>query len=146
MFQIDAHGKIVPAKKPRNDYGPGSEHAICKAIIEWRDVNLYRFPWLEGLIHVANEGKRDERIAKAIGIKGGVSDYFCQAPVVGIPDLWLEVKKPGKTPTPAQWAWLLGKRLRGDWADWSDDANVCIAYIERWCRMVDLETKKRRTV
>jgi len=127
-------------------FAVGSEAWICKEIMVWVRLNAPRYPWLDRMYHTPNEGRRNPMMASAIGIRSGVSDYHCPAPVREIPSLWLEVKTKTGRITDSQSSWINEMNLIGHWAEDKYTLSSCIEYIDRWCRMVDLETQKRRTV
>jgi hypothetical protein len=127
-------------------FAVGSEAWICREIMQWARLNTSRYPWLDRLYHVPNEGRRNPMMASAIGIRSGVSDYHRPAPSLGIPDLWLEVKtKTGKL-TQAQKEWISDMRQIGHWVSVRYTLSCCIEYMDEWCQMVDFETQKRRQV
>jgi hypothetical protein len=68
-------------------------------------------------------GKRNPREAarlKAEGAKPGVSDLLLPLRRQGFGSFWLEMKAPGKKPTPAQREWLELMREAGYRAEWHD--------------------------
>ena len=68
-------------------------------------------------------GKRNPREAarlKAEGAKAGVSDMLLPLRRQGFGSFWLEMKAPGKKPTPAQREWLDLMREAGYRAEWHD--------------------------
>jgi hypothetical protein len=89
------------------------------------------------LLAIPNGGKRsgprEGARLKAEGVKPGVSDLLLPLRRNGRGGLWLEMKAPGKKPTPAQREWLDRMREAGyesAWADnWVAAATIVAAYI-----------------
>jgi hypothetical protein len=126
-----------------------SEHQESKALIQWRDLNLGKYPCLKNLIHIPNGGMRNLRVAqklKAEGVKAGVSDYLL--PTASITEtltsigytymryngLWIELKVGRNKPTESQDDWLHEMRGAGYAAywciGWEEAAALIIAYLE----------------
>lgn len=90
------------------------------------------------LLAVPNGGKRSSAREgarlKAEGVKAGVSDLLLPLRRGGFGGLWLELKAPGKKPTPAQREWLERMERAGYHAAWADDwqkaATIIAAYLE----------------
>lgn len=71
------------------------ESAQQEALIRWRDYSLRQYPDLEGLHHIPNGGKRNEREAarlKREGVKAGVYDLFLPVARDGYHGLYIEMK------------------------------------------------------
>jgi hypothetical protein len=67
-----------------------------KALFEWAAYNIKRYPALELLIHISNEGKRSlwaGRELKAQGLKPGVPDIVLPVPNRHHIALWIEMKR-----------------------------------------------------
>ena len=124
-------------------FAVGSEAWICKEIMNWARLNDTRWPWLQRLIHISNEGKRNPIMAKAIGIRSGVSDYFCPAPSKGLPSLWLEVKTEKNKPTESQVAWKFEMIMCGDVAEIGYGLSDCLRILHAWCVEIERECKRR---
>ena len=96
-----------------------SEHDIQVQLIAWADANTTKHPELACLFAVPNGGKRSIRTAvnlKLQGVKPGVPDLCL--PVARGTDpryigLWIELKKPGGTTSPAQAHWLAALAMYG---------------------------------
>lgn len=88
---------------------------------------IYLYQWAccvglgEDLQHIPNEGKRTngDKLRKMGMIKGS-SDYFLARPSHGFAGFWIEMKAPGKKPTPEQLAFLANKAKRGYHTGWFD--------------------------
>lgn len=87
-----------------------SEAAESAALFAWVDALAGRYPALQSVAHVANEGKRAPWKSRAMGIRPGVPDVLCFAPGRRGVGLALELKVHPNKPTPAQLLWL--DRLR----------------------------------
>jgi len=117
------------------------EHELCKELVLWSRLFSRKYPCLQYLYHIPNEGRRNPRIASEIGILSGVSDYHL--PVRSGPHLglYLEIKAPGKKPTVAQQGWLEEMRRQGHRAEWTDDLQTAINILEEYARGVLLVTQ-----
>lgn len=77
------------------------------------------------LLAIPNGGKRSSpregARLKAEGVKPGVSDLMLPLRRGGFAGLWLELKAPGKKPTPLQAEWLERMARAGYCATWCDD-------------------------
>ena len=116
-----------------------TEHDICKELIKWRDLNVYRYPCLKLLYHVANEGKRDMRKAKELGMLAGLPDYHMPVATTNTYEFigfWLEIKAPGKKPTEKQLAIIQALRYEGHYANWVDNLQAAIDETEKYCQWV----------
>jgi hypothetical protein len=90
------------------------------------------------LLAIPNGGKRsgprEGARLKAEGVKPGVSDLLLPLRRGGFGGLWLEMKAPGKKPSPDQRAWLLRMEAAGYCATWADDwqlaAEAITAYLD----------------
>ena len=89
------------------------------------------------LLAIPNGGRRNPREGarlKAEGVKPGVSDLLLPLRRGGFAGLWIELKAPGKKPTPEQRDWLERMRSAGYFATWCDDwqraAEVITGYLD----------------
>jgi hypothetical protein len=83
-------------------------------------------------IHIANEGKRSPRGGaqlKREGMRSGVVDIFVPMAVAGWHGYWLELKAPGKKPTPNQFAFLDDMALQGYATGWTDNLDVAMKLL-----------------
>lgn len=106
------------------------------ALIQWRDLNLIRYPELERLIHIANQGKRPAMVGhklKLMGLLPGTWDLFL--PVVRLPwhGLWIEMKsKTGrleKTQKSFQEMLKDDYAMRACWG-WEAARDTMVEYLE----------------
>ncbi len=109
------------------------EHQHQVALIRWAKV--MRLPQAtdvepgatvaDYLLAIPNGGKRSSpregARLKAEGVKPGVSDLLLPLRRGGFAGLWLEMKAPGKKPTPDQLRWLARMTRAGYCAVWRDD-------------------------
>lgn len=84
------------------------------------------YPCLKLLHHVSNEGKRNPKTAKGIGILAGVADYDLPVPTVKYIGLKMEIKAPGKKPTAPQVWYLERCAAHGHYSMWTDDVQSAI--------------------
>lgn len=118
---------------------------MCAEIVRWAGLNLRLYPFLKHLRHWPNEGKRHPLIAMLIGIKDGPSDYFLPVPCERFHGCWLEVKKLGDKPRPAQEQWIQDMRSMGYEAAWVNTIDAGIIFLRRYCNLVnDYKRKKER--
>jgi hypothetical protein len=118
------------------------EHWICKEFMTWVRLNMRRYPCLELLFHIPNEGKRNPQIAAEIGIRAGVPDYCMPVSSLEYRGFWLEIKAPKKKPTKQQLWWLERLRASGHWAEWTDDLQQAIFWADWYCGRVRYGQKK----
>lgn len=107
-------------------------------LMRWARVAELRAPELRWLFHVANEGKRTPpvaAIAKAIGLKAGVWDYFLPVPRNGKHGLWIELKAEKGKLTPMQEEFGSAMAENGYATSvcrsWSEAADVIATYLGR---------------
>ena len=85
-----------------------SEHDMQVGLFQWAAYAGNQYPELALMFAVPNGGFRHPSVAakmKAEGVKPGVPDVCLPVPRGQFCGLWLELKKPGGYPTPAQTAW-----------------------------------------
>jgi hypothetical protein len=102
-------------KRASRDRGPTEHELQCAFFARVNDpAEQAKRPAL-ALVHaVPNGGKRSWSVAvklKAEGVKPGVPDIHAPLARGGYFGLWIEMKRPGETTTPAQgdWLWTLAK-------------------------------------
>lgn len=137
---------IAAPLKPKRRAPSHVEHEHQKALIDW----AWRVPLppaadvepgakiADYLLAVPNGGARDPREGarlKAEGVKPGVSDLLLPLRRDGFYALWLELKAPGKTPTPQQHAWLRRMARAGYRAEWRDNWLDAAAVIADYCQV-----------
>jgi hypothetical protein len=71
---------------------------------------------------------------KAEGVKPGVSDLLLPIRRGGYGSLWLELKAPGKKPTPVQREWIERMNAAGYYATWTDDWQKAADIITNYLR------------
>jgi hypothetical protein len=97
-------------------------------------IMLVRWAKLEGLdlISIPNSARRSFWQGKkevAMGLTRGVSDLFLCHPVAPYAGFWIELKRKGRKPKPAQTEWLNKMRARGYRAEWYDDYDIAVREI-----------------
>ena len=102
---------------------------MCKELMELVRLNERRFPCLKWFHHIPNEGKRNPLMAKQIGIKSGVSDYFGPVPTNEHLGLYLEIKKPGDKPTQYQERWMRDMTQLGYDCRWTDKLQIAFDIV-----------------
>jgi hypothetical protein len=116
------------------------EHEHQVALIAWaRRVAIPAAPDVRAgarvadyLLAIPNGGSRNPREGarlKAEGVKPGVSDLLMPLRRGGFGGLWLEMKAPGKKPTPEQREWLARMNAAGYCATWCDDWSLAAKAI-----------------
>lgn len=94
-----------------------SEHEEQKALFDWAEVMAYKYPELNLMYHIPNEGKRSFAQAnrlKSEGMKSGVPDIFLPVARKGYHGLFLEMKRTkGGQVSDAQKAWISALREQG---------------------------------
>jgi hypothetical protein len=125
--------RIVPP--PPHDL----EEQEQRALLRWVEtVAIPQEPRLAWLYHVPNGGKRGKAAAgrlKAMGARAGVPDLHLPVASRGYHGTWLELKAPGKYPSPAQQHWLKGLAAEGHhvgvYTTWVAAAQHLCWYLER---------------
>lgn len=85
-----------------------------QALFQWVGFQLKRYPELELLYHISNEGKRNPRRAKAEGVKAGVPDLCLPVPRGSNHGAYIEMKRrKGGRITPDQAKWMEQLRQQG---------------------------------
>jgi hypothetical protein len=97
-------------------------------------VKLGIHPELAMLYHVSNEGKRQIYVSKNIGILPGLPDYHLPVAKGSYHGFWLEIKVPGKNPTPRQHAIMEDLRRHGHKVCWVDSITDAISKTEKYLR------------
>jgi hypothetical protein len=112
------------------------EHDIAKELMRWAGYNIKRYPCLELLHHVANEGKRDPRKVKESGVLPGLPDYHLPVPAAKYCGFWLELKAPGKKPTKQQDSVMKRLSRWSNFVCWTDNLTQSIFYLEWYVKQV----------
>ena len=115
-----------------------TEHEMAVELMKWARYHMKKYPFLELFHHVANEGKRNPRIAKSEGMLAGLPDYHL--PVATDDGLysgfWLELKAPSKRPPVKQLRMIELLSDYGNYASWTDNLQDAISTIEWYCKKV----------
>lgn len=98
-----------------------SEHSIQEALFQWADSVRYSIPEAALMFAIPNGGMRPKKSIfkrgkivtfspeakklKAEGVKKGVPDIFLPVARHGFNGLFIEMKRPGETPTAEQEFW-----------------------------------------
>ena len=105
-------------------------------LFEWAELNMWKYPELEWMIHIPNGGKRNAREAarfKRMGVKAGVSDVFLPTAANGYHGLWIEMKSEQGTTTANQKRFLKAMNKRGYQAvvchSWEEAVAVIVEYL-----------------
>ncbi len=114
-----------------------TEREICRELIKWRDLNIYRYPCLKLFHHVPNEGKRKPWVAKSMGILAGLPDYHMPVKSLLHIGFWLEIKAKGKKPTDKQIAMMESLSEQGHYVTWEDNLSDAIEITEWYCHEVE---------
>lgn len=87
-----------------------SEAVHQKMIIEWCEYQKNKYPELDMIFHITNEGKRSKRTGaelKRMGLKRGIPDICLPVPNDEYNGLWIELKADKtKRLTKEQKEWL----------------------------------------
>jgi hypothetical protein len=109
LIPTDEERGIIDRRLPGRQAWQRDEHHLQRHIITRLRLLEGTHPQLARILSVPNGGHRNKVAAakmKAEGQKPGVPDLLLPVPINGHPGLWLELKKAGGTPSPAQWDWL----------------------------------------
>lgn len=105
-------------------------------LFEWAETQVARYPELQLMFHVPNEGKRSVvlgRQMKRMGLKTGVPDVILPVPKGRYHGLAIEMKSLKGKPTAAQLIWIENLRAVGWRAaichGWKDAADTVWAYL-----------------
>ena len=109
----------------------GKEALLQKALLQYIDI---QYPRVEAVASMAGErrGWNAQRLAKALGLKKGVSDLTLYGPDRAV--LFLELKKPGEKPTKEQMSFLWRMADRGHSATWCDNIDSAINIVDQWAK------------
>lgn len=113
------------------------ESAEQEAVFQWAALNSGKYPELQFMYHVANEGKRTARYGaelKRMGLKNGVPDICLPVPRGNYHGLYIEMKVGRNTPTDSQAKYLEFLTAQGYCAVWCIGAvnaiNIIKAYLK----------------
>jgi hypothetical protein len=110
-----------------------------KALFEWAAYNIKRYPELELLIHIPNEGKRSWRAGhelKLQGMKAGAPDILLPVPSRHHTALWIELKRrKGGRISEAQKHMMFALKKYGNMAvvcyGWEQARDVILNYLRQ---------------
>lgn len=126
-------------KVPNSAYGNiPTEADEQKALFRWADAARCKYPELELMHHIVNEGRRDGRTGynlRLMGMKRGVPDVCLPVARGGFHGLYVEMKRvKGGRPSPEQYWWREKLREQGYRAEicygWEDAARVIREYLD----------------
>jgi hypothetical protein len=102
------------------------EHAIHRTVAAGLSARgLVHRPGLEGCL------TRAQRIRMAqVGMRDGWPDVHIPAQA-GRPDIWIELKVPGKAPSDEQMRTMAWLEAQGAAVAWFDDAGKALAFVDR---------------
>lgn len=114
----------------------GTEHGHQTALFAWAALNRASFPELEWMFAIKNAekaGKIAGALAKAEGVRKGVSDIFLPVARHGMHGLFIEMKKPGEKAKPDQLtfgAWIQKENYGFVVCDhWEKARDIIIQYL-----------------
>ena len=131
----------MPRGQPKKNIS--SETQEQEALFRWADFAVSKYPELELMYHVPNEGKRTVSNGAALkrqGLKKGVPDICLPVPRGNYHGLYIEMKKIGGKPT-AEQKYYINELAKQGYAvyiadkGWSDAAEMIEWYLK-------LEVKK----
>ncbi|MCP4604516.1 MAG: hypothetical protein GY847_29010 [Proteobacteria bacterium] len=113
-----------------------TENDIAKELIKWRNYHMKKYPCLELLHHIFNEGRRNPSTARAVGILGGLPDYHMPVATTYYNSFWMELKAPKKKPTKKQFDVMIKLRNYKNYVTWVDNVGDAIELTEQYCQWV----------
>lgn len=115
-----------------------SEDQEQAALMQWVEIMQRRYPELQMLFHVPNEGKRTKATAgklKTMGLKAGVPDIYLDYPAGKYHGLRIELKVEKNKPTKEQDKWLKNLQIIGYFAAVCYGAAQAERLIEDYIRL-----------
>lgn len=115
-----------------------AESVEQQCLFQWARMQAGRWPELEMLYHVPNEGKRGKVVGArmvAEGLKRGVPDLCLPVARGGCHGLYIELKRQrGGRVTPEQGQWI-GALVRGGYCaavccGWEEAARLIVRYLQ----------------
>ncbi len=116
---------------------PPLEAEEQKALFQWANMSLGKYPDLEWMYHITNEGKRSKTYGADLvrqGLKKGVPDICLPVPRGKYHGMYIEMKRVGETLTDDQKRYMNGLAKNGYCcytADkgWEDAAKAITWYL-----------------
>ena len=111
------------------------EHAIHRQVAAGLSARgIVHRPGLEGMLTAAQRRKAAE-----VGMRAGWPDVHIPAQH-GRPDIWIELKTPGKRPTDEQLRTMAWLEAQGAQVAWFDDAGKALAFVDAvWSKSITIE-------
>lgn len=114
-----------------------AEEMLQIQVIDWAYYNTWKYPQLELMFHVANEGKRSKVQGvklKRMGLKRGVPDLILPCGNGKYSGLYIELKTEKGRPTTEQKAWIKKLLKAGNYAKicygFEDATSTIQSYVE----------------
>lgn len=108
-------------------------------MIQIREFIVQKTDLIDSFFHIANERKLDvkhnggcwqtAKLLDRMGVTPGISDILISKPNIDYAGMWIEVKAPGKKPSPAQCKFIKNRNKENYYAFWSDDIEYIINKI-----------------
>lgn len=123
--------------KPKSKLGKPTESVEQISLFKWAEFASGRYPCLELMFHIPNEGKRSKATGgrlKAEGLRAGVPDICVPVAREQYHGLYIELKVKGGKPSTLQRQWLKKLNSQGYMATicygWEDAKDVILKYIK----------------
>lgn len=114
-----------------------------QAVIEWAEYYIGRYPQLENLYHITNEGKRSKSNGAALkraGLSAGVPDLCLAYPCGKYHSLYIEMKRDkGCKATEKQKKWIARLNAAGFLAVVCFSADEAISILKMYLNLKDNE-------
>lgn len=121
-------------KKAKHSLRNVELETVHAPVMAWVYAHEEFYPALRFMFHTPSEGRRGYRQQNAIkqmGVRKGVPDLMLPLPTgCAYKGIAMELKAPGKKPTPEQAAFLIYLRHAGWYADVIHDPDRAIAHIK----------------
>ena len=131
------NSKLTSLKNGKNQMPVPTESVEQQCLFRWANFQSGKYPELELMYHIPNEGKRSRSTGarmKAEGLKSGVPDICLPVPRSGYHGLYIELKRlRGNTTTKNQDEWLT--KLEGQGyrvtvcRGWEEASQVILEYL-----------------
>ncbi len=120
------------------------EEAEQVALFQWAEFAKVKYPELELMYHVPNEGKRSPVTGarmKRAGLKNGVPDVCLPTAHGGCIGLYIEMKYGSNKPTESQKKWLRALREQGHMTAICYSWEQARELIEQYLKLPSTEVK-----